>query len=232
MDATRWMLAVPLALWMAGCEEGPPGADDPGLGGGAGAWLGGDGADAGGGGGHARGGTDEPPPPLDWRTTFTTVCASCHGAEAEGTAAAPQIRRPVAGFAEWVIRNGREPTGFPAAMPSFSAEVLPESALDGLIEWLRSFPKPADGEGLYEMYCRNCHGAGGDGGRVGVRITDELDDVHEQVREGEGGDRYGDQGEYMPAWSRDELTDADLDRIVEYLGDQPGGDDDDRADED
>jgi ubiquinol-cytochrome c reductase cytochrome c subunit len=186
--------------------------------------------DAGGAGGAGGG---APPQPLDWRQTFATVCASCHGMAGEGTESAPPIQRPVPGFARYVIRNGRAPTGYPAAMPSFSADALSDADLDSLVDWLGSFPKPADGEGLYRMFCGNCHGPGGSGGRVRERITDELDEVREQVRDGEGGTRYADRTEYMPSWSRDELTDGEVDRIVEYLGGQPGGGgDDDHDDED
>ncbi|MCB9523181.1 MAG: c-type cytochrome [Myxococcales bacterium] len=187
---------------------------------------------AGGGAGPAPGGA------LSARDLFAFQCAGCHGEQGEGAALGPQIRSPVAGYATWVIRNGREGVGFGSPMPGYDAQVLPDAQLSELLTWLGGFPKPRDGAGLYGRFCANCHGVGGRGGPVGASLRGEgYGDFLETVREGEGGRRYGSRRDYMPAWTRAQLTDAEVQAIYGYVNggaasgavpgaEEDGGDDD------
>ena len=174
------------------------------------------------------GASDDAPSEFDGAVAFANRCASCHGPDAAGTMLAPQNRNPDAGYAEWIVRNGRDDLPFDSAMPMFGAE-LADDELDAILAHLRSFPKPADGEGLFVMFCANCHGPDAQGGRVEKDITREVEDGvgkwREQVREGEGGTSYALRTGFMPSWGEAELTDAEVAAVHEYVGTLPLGPD-------
>jgi mono/diheme cytochrome c family protein len=150
-------------------------------------------------------------------------CQGCHGPSGEGTAIGLPIRNISPGYGDWVIRNGRAARpGYPADMPMFGEEALSDAAVDSILNWLAAAPKPTDGEGLYMTFCANCHGEDAQGGVVNKSVLEELAEggpaeILEKVREGEGGNNYGDRFEYMPSWSPAELSNAEVDAIVEYL---------------
>ncbi len=149
---------------------------------------------------------------IDGATAFAMICARCHGAAGEGIATkGPQIRNPVRGFAKYTVRNGRTmQMGFETGMDAYPEEFLPESTLDEIMDFLAATPKPTTGPELFQRFCGNCHGADARGGRTGQDITEELDKVGEQVREGNGGTNYGSRTTYMPRWSTAEITDAEV----------------------
>lgn len=150
---------------------------------------------------------------------YARVCASCHGADGSGTARGPEIRNTVAGFAEYVIRNGRtEHPDYEREMPGYDTDSLSNSQLNEIIAWLRSAVKPSDGAGLYTRFCANCHGADARGGVVGEAIINEsLGEFIEKVREGEGGRNYSRRGSYMPSWSSSEISNADIELMYSYV---------------
>lgn len=169
--------------------------------------------------GNPTPGSDEP---ID---VYRDNCASCHGAEGNGTADAPQIREPVHAYATYVIRNGRaSEMGFPQAMPAFAADEIPDLA--PIFEVLDRTPRPTDGAGLYARFCGNCHGADASGGRVGESAKEDRGEIFEKVREGKGGSNFGARKKYMPAWTSSQLSDAEVELIAAYLATLPGGGDD------
>jgi mono/diheme cytochrome c family protein len=149
---------------------------------------------------------------LDGATAYAMNCARCHGVAGEGTATkGPQIGNPVRGFAKYTVRNGRTmQLGFETGMDAYPEEFLSEATLDAIMDFLAATPKPTTGPELFRRFCGNCHGATARGGRTGQDITEELDKVSEQVREGNGGTNYGSRTKYMPRWSTAELTDAEV----------------------
>lgn len=166
---------------------------------------------------------------------FLANCASCHGDSGEGTGAGPQIQSPVRGYATYVIRNGRgREMGYADAMTPWDQTLLTDAQLAQILDMLSAAPKPTTGEGLYTRFCGNCHGANAQGGRVGKDITGETDEIGEAVREGHHVGDYSDREEYMPAWSANEITTAELAQIRAYLETLPPGpgDDDDDDDDD
>lgn len=172
------------------------------------------------------------PEPTD---VFLQNCARCHGPDGAGTAKAPQILNPVEPYATYVVRNGRGiEMGYVDEMPAFPASQISDGELAAIMQKLGAAEKPTTGEGLYVRFCGNCHGQDAWGGRVGKGLTDELDELGEAIREGHGGNDYGDREEYMPAWSSSKLTNGDIALIEAYLrGVPPGpGDDDDDGDTD
>lgn len=158
-------------------------------------------------------------PMMTGEELFVSMCSACHGTMAEGTTIAYEIRHSHHGFAEWVVRNGRASIEFEnQAMPQFTQDTLSDDELALILEYLDSFPQPTDGEGLYLDYCRNCHGLDAAGGVVEVDIRPEpIGEYIEKVREGNGGTNYGARNEYMPARPADEISDAEIQLIYDYV---------------
>ena len=156
---------------------------------------------------------------LSGEQLYGAFCAACHGADANGTVLAYEVRHPDREYARWVVRNGRMGTEFgDSVMMPFSDQLLSDDDLDLVFDWLDAFPQPDTGEGLYLDYCRNCHGADAGGGVVdkpiqGVSVSDAL----EKAREGEGGQSYGSRGEFMSAFAEDRLSESEIVAIVQYI---------------
>jgi mono/diheme cytochrome c family protein len=136
---------------------------------------------------------------------FASNCATCHGAEAVGTSAAPRVR--CATRVADAVRRGRGP-----AMPAFTrlpdAElVLVEAYLAGVCD-----QHGRSGEDLYAGNCATCHGQTAGGGRngLGVRGPDVqctgAGDYQEKVRSGD---------DDMPAFPA--LGTDDVDAIVTFV---------------
>jgi mono/diheme cytochrome c family protein len=70
---------------------------------------------------------------------------------------------------------------------------------------------------MYARYCTNCHGANGRSGRTLKNIVREADDVPYMVRHGHGGTNYGSRTGYMPSWTTDQISDADLALLQSYV---------------
>ena len=156
---------------------------------------------------------------LTGQELFATLCSGCHGAEAEGSAIAYEIRHPHDDYARWVVRNGRASIEFQNQMPQFTEALLDDEELDRILEYLDGFPQPTTPEDLYLDYCRNCHGIDAQGGVVGQALTGEpLEEFIEKVREGEGGSNYGARMSFMPARTQAELSDAEIEAIFDYVG--------------
>ncbi len=177
--------------------------------------------DGGVGGGAAGGGGAIDVANLSAGEIYQLQCSACHGDTGDGTDLGPQIRLPVAGYATWVIRNGREGLGYGSPMPAYDAAGLPDAKLTEILTWLGRGPRPTTGAGLYGQLCANCHGGDARGGPVRQSALGE--DVFEVVREGEGGRSYGQRTRYMPAWSRASLSDAEVSLIAGYLRSLGGG---------
>lgn len=181
------------------------------------------------------GGGDDDPQVSDGEAIYRERCMMCHGDTGAGSTKGPQILSPVIPYATYVTRTGRNDMGYPDPMPAFAGE-LSDAQIGAVLAWLAQAPKPTDGAGLYTRFCGNCHGADAYGGRVEQDLTSEIreepEELREKVREGEGGNDYGDRTEYMPAWSAGALTDAEIALITSYIASLPpnpngDGDDDD-----
>ena len=157
---------------------------------------------------------------------YAQRCAACHGETGEGTSLAYQLRSPVRPYATWVVRNGRNEGTYPSGMSPITS--LSDAQLGLIFDFLDAVPMPDDGEALYVRFCGNCHGAEGRGGRADEDLAGEdEDEIFEKAREGHGGARYGEAHKYMPSWTAQELTDAQLHAIAEYLRRFDDDDDDD-----
>ncbi|MCA9682051.1 MAG: cytochrome c [Myxococcales bacterium] len=150
---------------------------------------------------------------------YTSFCSACHGPEGEGSSIAYEIRHPHHEFSRWVVRNGRTSIEFAGqAMPVFSDAVISDADLDLIFAYLDDFPQPDTGEGLYLDYCRNCHGADGNGGVVGKDVKNSpIQDFIENTRQGFGGSNYGSRNLYMPARPASDISDAEIQQIFDYV---------------
>jgi ubiquinol-cytochrome c reductase cytochrome c subunit len=159
------------------------------------------------------------PAGIDGQAEFTENCSKCHGADGKGTTDGPQILSPVTAYATYVVRHGRgREMGFPTGMDPFDTTKLSDEQLSAILGWLSSAPKPTTGPELYVRFCQNCHGANARSGRVGKNITSELSNLSKIVRFGHGGTNYAARTDYMPAFSADVLTDADLTTLRTFIG--------------
>ena len=112
-------------------------------------------------------------------TLYLQNCASCHGAQGEGTANGPSLIGVGAAAADFYLRTGRMPLGAPDQRairqePRFSQQEM--SALVAYIGSLGSGPAIPQvtnggdvhrGWELYTANCAACHGASGSGNAVG-----------------------------------------------------------------
>jgi len=162
--------------------------------------------------------TSDPNDAVDGETAYLENCASCHGTDGAGTADAPSILNSVAGYATYVVRNGRAAQmGYATGMDAIGAEALPDADLDKIIAWLDSATKPTTGPELYVRFCANCHGSNGRSGRVAKNIVRNVGELNDLVRSGHGGHFYSARTSYMPSWSSSEITDAELSLIRAYV---------------
>jgi ubiquinol-cytochrome c reductase cytochrome c subunit len=156
--------------------------------------------------------------PIDGEQLFLGTCAPCHGTQGEGTPLGYGLQHPERGYATWVVRSGRMGMELaPSIMTPYSEAVFSDAELESIFDYLDSFPKPTDGEGLYLDYCRNCHGLDAAGGEAQKDIRFELGEALEKVREGEGGSNYGARTSYMPSYTSEELSNDDVAAIVAYV---------------
>lgn len=156
--------------------------------------------------------------PMTMVEVYATTCAGCHGSSGEGSDRGPHIRSPVRPFATHITRNGRRAIGYTDDMPAYNADEVSDEHLAEMWDWTHSFPRPTDGRGLWVRYCGNCHGPQGGGGHVRQSVLDEdLGDWIETTRDGEGGRGYGNREDYMPAWSRSEISDAEIRLMYDYI---------------
>jgi mono/diheme cytochrome c family protein len=153
----------------------------------------------------------------DGAALFEANCQSCHG-DGSGTNLGPTILNPVAGYATFVVRAGRNEMGFPnGGMAALTATDLPDAQLAAILTFLGTAAKPTTGPELYGRFCENCHGANGRSGRVAKNIVREANAIARIVRTGHGGSSYGSRGSYMPSWTTAELTDAEVTAIRTYV---------------
>ena len=166
---------------------------------------------------------------------YLKECAVCHGDEGEGTERGYRIQFPVRKFAKAITRKGREGNPyFEIEMPAYDRKMVSDRQMDEMWDFLHSVARPSTGQGIYETFCANCHGVDGRGGLSRESVLGELDEVEEYVREGEGWD-YFNRRKYMPRWSRQELSDWEIRKMISYLytlGGKGGDDDDDDDDDD
>lgn len=158
---------------------------------------------------------------------YAQRCASCHGAIGQGSPVAPPLIGVPAVEVHFMLDSGRMPAVTPNVNeirrpPAFSPQQI--DALTAYVERLSVRPDlampvvaPGDavrGRALFDENCQQCHGAVANGASIG---SDDVApslmgvpplDVAEAVRAGPG---------IMPRFSRNALSDRDVDDIASYV---------------
>jgi mono/diheme cytochrome c family protein len=158
------------------------------------------------------------------KRAFTSAgCVTCHGAQAQGTAAAPQIAPPPLELTA-MITYVRQPTG---KMPPISTAAASDAQLADIYAFLKSVTPPAtaadsaqgnaeNGKKLFAADgCYECHGRQGAGAAIAPRIGPpaiSLAQVLRYVRAPTG---------QMPPYTAKVISDQDLTDIFTYLKSLP-----------
>jgi ubiquinol-cytochrome c reductase cytochrome c subunit len=162
---------------------------------------------------------------------YATYCASCHGAQAFGTADGPSLRNAGLAVVDFSLMTGRMPAAAPwvevAHRDARSGQGLPLDEIRALETYLAPIvaggpPLPvvaaggnlAHGRAIYELDCQQCHALRGVGGSIGgsdwapslERAT--INDVADAIRAGP---------EQMPRFGPHQLTQSDLDDVASYV---------------
>jgi ubiquinol-cytochrome c reductase cytochrome c subunit len=163
---------------------------------------------------------------LDPVSIYLARCASCHGANGEGTTKAPTLIGVGAAAADFELRTGRMPFTAPQGVQAVrKPPAFDDATIRALVGYVASFgpgpqiPEPlvdrasvSRGQALFVGNCAPCHGATGNGGAVGGgALAPTLDlatgvQVAEAMLIGPG---------QMPVFSG--LPTADRDAIVSYV---------------
>jgi ubiquinol-cytochrome c reductase cytochrome c subunit len=172
------------------------------------------------------------------RELFVVGCASCHGANGEGTDQGPDLRGVGAAAADFQLSTGRMPSAAPERQSVTKRSPYTRREIDDLVAYVASLgPGPPipdvitppgdlqDGADLYLDNCAACHSAGGNGGALSLgQAAPTVHDatrvqVAEAIRTGPG---------QMPVFGPETLSRKQVNsilRYVEYLKkpEDPGG---------
>jgi ubiquinol-cytochrome c reductase cytochrome c subunit len=164
----------------------------------------------------------------DGAAVYAAGCAACHGPGGEGTANGPPLTNAGTAAVDFVLRTGRMPLPAPNEPARRGRSIFAEEDIRALVAYVGSFgpgpsippvdvtngPDIAAGRAQYVATCAACHGAGGSGDAVGggaiapALLNTAPQQVGEAIRIGPG---------QMPAFSSDQVTDAELSQIAAYL---------------
>ena len=177
------------------------------------------------------------------RELYQMRCASCHGANLEGSADAPPLIAVDAAYVDFMLQTGRMPAAISWEEEYHHAALFNKPQIAAIVDYVMSRSRggkalpavhlPPDGYGLkkgrqiYDENCEQCHGATGRGdGAVGyANVAPSLMDstpleIAEAVREGP---------DVMPRFGPRGIDDESLGNLIAYIrhlqtaNDNPGG---------
>jgi ubiquinol-cytochrome c reductase cytochrome c subunit len=169
------------------------------------------------------------------RDIFIARCASCHGAEGDGTQLGPDLRGVGAASADFQLRTGRMPLSEPGAQTIRKPRAFGDDQIRALVTYVATLAdgpeiptvdltdaEVSQGSQLFANNCAACHGATANGGAVGENAfaptlhRSEPLDVAEAMITGPG---------QMPVFAFDDQERDDIVAYVMYLKDRsaPGG---------
>ena len=162
------------------------------------------------------------------RVLYEEGCSTCHGFDGRGLSErGPSLHGAGEQAADFYLRTGRMPLNSPGDQPLRNEPRYDDGELDALISYVGGFggpPVPAvdpaagsvsDGQELFSSNCSGCHAISGQGGVVvGAEAPELTDSTPTQVAEAIRIGPY-----VMPAFGRDQLSDADVDSIARYVED-------------
>jgi ubiquinol-cytochrome c reductase cytochrome c subunit len=171
---------------------------------------------------------------------YATQCASCHGAQQQGTTDGPSLHGVGLAAVDFYLSTGRMPAAVPwvqvAHRDERAAQQLPLAEIRALEDDLAPVvaggpPLPEvvsgrdlhHGHQLYESNCQQCHAVGGNGGSIGradwapALHQATINEVADAIRAGPG---------EMPRFGERQLTQSDLNDLAGYVlamqNEQPG----------
>lgn len=162
------------------------------------------------------------------RQLYVVQCSSCHGIDARGTAAGPELTDAGAAAADFYLRTGRMPLNDPRQQPVRHAPAYDDTQIRQLVAYVASLgsgpPVPillpgdlARGNQLFSLNCAQCHNDAGAGGALGY--GDIVPPLHHSSRlDVAEAARVGPRP--MPVFGPDSLSDqqvADIATYVQYL---------------
>jgi ubiquinol-cytochrome c reductase cytochrome c subunit len=162
---------------------------------------------------------------------YAENCASCHGAQQQGSADGPSLDRVGLAEVDFYLSTGRMPAAAPwveiAHRDERAGQQLPLEQIRALEAYLAPVvaggpalpeviagPNAAHGRLLYEIDCQQCHAVGGNGGSIGradwapALHEATIDEVADAVRAGPG---------EMPRFGEHQLPQSDLDDLAGYV---------------
>jgi ubiquinol-cytochrome c reductase cytochrome c subunit len=164
----------------------------------------------------------------DGRALYEEGCSTCHGFDLRGVdGRGPSLRGVGEQAADFYLRTGRMPLNAPGDQPLRNEPRYSAGELDALIRYVGSLGGPAvpavdpaagsvsRGQELFTANCSGCHAISGRGGVVvGAEAPELTDSTPTQVAEAIRIGPY-----VMPAFSREQLSDDDVDSIARYVED-------------
>jgi ubiquinol-cytochrome c reductase cytochrome c subunit len=165
--------------------------------------------------------------PAPGALAFAQRCSSCHGSDLRGTADGPPLRGVGAAAVDFMLQTGR----MPAAEPGIEIGDRPPELTPATIAQIEAYIQSvapggpaippvvvgnaAHGATLFAQNCQHCHGAEAEGAAIGgVAWAPSLH--HTSVTQVAEAIRVG--PDEMPPFSEQQLSSADVDDIVAYLG--------------
>jgi mono/diheme cytochrome c family protein len=171
-------------------------------------------------------------------TVYAENCAACHNANASGTLIAPALDTPQLRDTPLEDLVNIVNNGVPGTLMAGWEQALSPSEIDAVLPLILRWPevlqagvefpevelatipsspeRVAEGEALFQIACKSCHGAGAYGSPMAPALNNALfleetpDAAIYQIIAG------GVPGTLMPAWGT-RLTDYDLQTLVAYL---------------
>ncbi len=162
---------------------------------------------------------------------YAESCASCHGAQQQGSADGPSLRHVGLADVDFYLTTGRMPAAAPwvevAHRDERAGQQLPLEQIRALEAYLAPvvaggppLPEVIDGQHpdrgqlLYQINCQQCHAVGGTGGSIGradwapALHQATINEVADAVRAGPG---------EMPRFGERQLTPSDLDDLAGFV---------------
>jgi quinol---cytochrome-c reductase cytochrome c subunit len=160
------------------------------------------------------------------RQLFAGNCATCHGDGGGVAGRGPSLLTAGRAAADFYLRTGYMPLGAPSEQPMRTRPRLQEREIRALVDYVGSLgdgppvPAPradsgdvAEGFTQFSEHCAGCHQIVGEGGVVtGARVPPLDHATAVQVAEAVRIGPYA-----MPAFSRRQISDSELDSIVAYV---------------
>jgi ubiquinol-cytochrome c reductase cytochrome c subunit len=171
------------------------------------------------------------------RSLFLDGCSSCHGDDARGIKnVAPSLYGAGAAAADFYLSTGRMPLANPKDQPTRAPPAYNRQDIDALVAYVGSLgtgpaiPRVntmqgniAAGLASFTLHCAGCHQVAAAGGIVTGAIAPPLNST--DVTPTQIGEAIRVGPYLMPAFTANQISDADVNNIARYVRSTPHPDD-------